>query len=113
MIYLPHSLAAWNSDVFSAVAKREIGALDEKLLPLQQGLRYSSSVNANSLSVTLLHVEDDAHKITVRAGLFYTGIISGCNCADDPTPIDEYNEYCEVVFQIDKKTAMTSVLLID
>ena len=49
--------------------------------------------------------------IRVKAGLAYNGIIAGCSCSDDPTPIDETNEYCEVLFSINKETAETTVEL--
>ena len=51
--------------------------------------------------------------IRVKAGIFYTGIIAGCSCADDPTPIDELNEYCVVQLDIDLATADTTVTLLD
>lgn len=113
MIQLPLSLLAWNSESFKAVIKQELCSIDAKLLPLQKGLRYSSMANTDSLSVSVLTVKDDEQQILVKAGLFYTGIIAGCNCADDPTPVDENNEYCEVLFRINKHTAETTVTLID
>jgi len=50
--------------------------------------------------------------IRVKAGIFYTGVIAGCSCADDPTPIDEQNEYCVVQFDIDRTTADATVTLL-
>jgi hypothetical protein len=50
--------------------------------------------------------------IRVKAGIFYTGVIAGCSCADDPTPINEQNEYCVVQFDIDRATADASVTLL-
>jgi hypothetical protein len=41
----------------------------------------------------------------VKLGVFYTGIIAGCNCADDPTPIDTQTEYALISLRIDKQTA--------
>ncbi len=106
------SLQAWHSDAFIAVLKREICALDASLLPLQQGLSHSSYAIADKLSATILSVAEDDSSIIVKAGLLYTGIIAGCNCADDPTPVDENNEYCEVAFHINKETAETTVSII-
>ena len=113
MIRLPLSLLAWNSDTFKAVIKQELSSIDAGLLPLQAGLRYSSMANTDSLSLSILTITDDEQQIFVKAGLFYTGIIAGCNCADDPTTVDENNEYCEVLFRIDKHTAETTVTLSD
>lgn len=113
MIRLPLSLAAWNTNNFTKVLKKEICSIDANLLPLQQGLRYSSIANGNNLYATVLKTEDNDENLLIKTGLFYTGVIAGCNCADDPSPIDENNEYCEVLFNINKKTAETVVTLID
>jgi hypothetical protein len=112
MLYLPLSLQAWNTSSFDAVFKKEICALNAETLPLQQGLSGSSYASADDLSVTILKIETDDTSIFVKAGLFYTGIIAGCSCADDPAPLDENNEYCEVIFSINKKTAETTVSLV-
>ncbi len=110
--YLPLSLAAWNSPAFNAVLKQEICSLDPTLLPLQQGLQYSSYAVSDKLSVTVLDTKEDAAFLIIKTGLLYNGIIVGCNCADDPTPVDETNEYCDVIFRIDKTTARTAVTLV-
>ena len=96
MFYLTQSLQAWNTDTFNDILKKELCSINSDLLPLQQGLRQSSYAIGENLSATVLSVESDENYISVKAGLFYTGIISGCNCADDPTPVDEINEYCNV-----------------
>ena len=109
---LPLSLQAYNSSAFNIIFKKEISALDADALPLQQGLSGSSYAKADHLYVTILKIDNDKNNILVKAGLFYTGIIAGCNCADDPTPENEINEYCEVLFSINKKSADTTVSLI-
>ena len=113
MIKFTLSLTAWGSERFTTTLKQEICRLDTRTLPLQQGLQYSSVANAENLSAIILNISEDSATIIVSAGLFYHGIIAGCNCADDPTPVDENNEYCEVLFRIDKTTALTTVALID
>ena len=112
MFYLPLSLKAFNTPAFNTVLKQEVCALDGKLLPLQQGLQNSSYAISDKLSVTVLKVSQNDMSITVKAGLLYNGIIAGCSCSDDPTPTDETNEYCDVLFCIDKQTAKTTVALI-
>ncbi len=112
MLQLSKALSAWPSPEFEAVLKDEIERLDADLLPLQQGLTQSSHARSDKLSARIISVVDEADCLRVKAGLFYTGIIAGCSCADDPTPVDEINEYCEVRFEIDKKTAMATVSLV-
>lgn len=113
MIELASSLKAWNTPAFADVFKREVSSLDTKSLPLQQGLKYSSVALADKLSVSILKTSETDDSIFARAALFYTGIIPGCSCADDPTPVDETNEYCEVSICINKTTAESSITLVD
>ena len=113
MLYLKSSLQAWDTNSFADVFKTEIRSLEVDTLPLQQGLSSSSYANENILSVSIIKVDNDDDYIYVKAGLFYTGIIAGCNCADDPTPVNENNEYCEVLFIINKTTAETTVTLVN
>jgi len=111
-IRLPNSLRAWGTPAFEAVLKQEIEQLDAAELPLQQGLARSSHVTERPFQAMLISASEDAGLLRVKAGVFYTGIIAGCSCEDDPTPIDELNEYCVVRFDIDMKTAATTVTLL-
>ena len=113
MLYLKHSLQAWQTDNFRAVLKKEIAHLGPDFLPLQQGLRYSSYALDDNISSSILTVTSEKENILIKVGLFYTGAIAGCNCADDPTPMDVNNEYCDVLFSINKKTAATTITLVD
>lgn len=112
MIQLSKALSAWPSPEFEAVMKQEIECLDADLLPLQQGLSQSSHARSDKLSARIISVVEETDCLRVKAGLFYTGIIAGCSCADDQTPLDEINEYCEVRFDIDKQSAETRVVLL-
>lgn len=102
---------AWSAPNFKDVLKKEIEQLDAGQLPLQQGLSAGSHVQGDKFTVMVLGVSEEDNFIRARAGVFYTSIIAGCSCADDPTPISELSEYCEVQLDIDKKTAETTVTL--
>lgn len=112
MIRLSQSLRAWGSPEFQDVLKKELEQLDAGQLPLQQGLTTSSHALAGEFSVMITRVSEMATVICVRAGIFYTGITAGCNCADDPTPVEGQSEYCEVQIDIDKLTAEAVVMLL-
>ncbi len=113
MARLSRSLAAWATPGFDSVFKDEVKQLGAAALPLQQGLSRSSHVSGDAYDVVVLGAEEEASRIRVRAGIFYQGIIAGCSCADDPTPVDEQTEYCEVLFDIDKQTAEATVRLLE
>jgi len=40
--------------------------------------------------------------IQVRLGVFFSGVITGCSCADDLTPIKPQDEYGELHLVIDR-----------
>jgi hypothetical protein len=112
MIQLDKALGAWDTPAFREVLKAEIGQLDAEQLPLQQGLSHSSYACDDNIKVVIISVSAEAGVIHATAGIFYTGIIPGCSCADDPAPEDEYAEYCEVRFDINRQTAETAIHLL-
>ncbi len=112
MLRLAETLNAWGSSIFGEVFKQEVEKLDGQYLPLQQGLTTTSHVSERPIQVMILGVAEESAYIRVRAGIFYTGVIAGCNCADDPSPIDEQNEYCVVQIDIDRTTAESTVSLV-
>lgn len=112
MIRLSKALNAWGTPEFNNVLKAEIEKLGVEQLPLQQGLSTSSYALDEKPDVLIISVAENAKFIHAKTGIFYKGIIAGCSCADDPTPIDENTEYCEVQFAIDKLTAETKVTLL-
>lgn len=112
MIRLNKALDAWGTPGFQDILKLEIEQLGAEQLPLQQGLSTGSYAVDNRLSAMILNVIEVDDAIHAKAGIFYTGIIAGCSCADDPTPVDENTEYCEVQLDINKITAETTVALL-
>lgn len=112
MIKLPNAIKSWGTPDFNGVLKNEIQNIDAGLLPLQDGLAQTSYVCNTDISVLILGVTETANLIRAKTGIFYAGIIAGSCCADDPTPVCEQTEYCEVQFDLDKTTAETMVTLL-
>jgi len=112
MIQLSKGLKAWQTSAFNEIMKDEIEHLDAHNLPLQQGLTHGNYAFGENFTVMIIDISETANSIRVKAGIFYTSIIAGCSCADDPTPVDEYAEYCEIQLDINKKTANTSISLL-
>lgn len=108
---LGRSLAAWSTPDFEAVFKHEVAQIDIHQLPLQQGLAHSSSVADEAFSVILIRAEETVDCLRVRAGILYAGIVGGCNCADDPSPLTSQPEYCELWFEIDRASGAVQVRL--
>lgn len=112
MIKLDRALDAWDTPAFEAVLKAEVEQLSVEQLPLQQGLSHSSYACDDNIRVVIISVTETAEVISAKAGIFYTGVIPGCSCADDPTPEEVYTEYCEVQLGINRQTAETTVRLL-
>ena len=112
MIRLTNTLNAWGTPDFKDILKKEIEQMDAEQLPLQQGLSTGSYALDGKFNVMIIRVSEEAGIIRVKAGIFYSGIIAGCNCADDPTPVNEESEYCVVQLDIDKQTADTTIALL-
>ena len=112
LIRLEKTLAAWQTPEFEAAFKYEVGQLGVAELPLQQGLSQGSYASDEHIKVLVISVAGKPGFIEVKAGLFYTGILPGCACTDDAAPDNEYTEYCEVLFTIDRQTAESTATLL-
>jgi hypothetical protein len=110
MLRLDESLRAWGTPAFAAVLNQEL-AHHAGLLPLQQGLSASSSVAETPITVMILNTSDAENTLSIKAGIFYQGLVGGCSCADDPGPVNENTEYCVVSLEIDKASALATVAL--
>lgn len=109
---LPRTLSAWNTAGFGETFRHEVEQLDADLLPLQQGLSGTSSVADEPFKVILIRATEAGGCIRVKAGVFYAGMLGGCSCADDPTPLEAQPEYCELWFEIDKHSGEARVGLV-
>lgn len=113
MIRLGRSLEAWGGSDFEVVLKAELVQLGGDYLPLQQGLSRSDHVAESPITLVVHGAAETEDGLRIRVGIFYQGISGGCACADDPTSSGECNEYCEVRIDIDKATALATIVLID
>lgn len=109
---LSHILDLVGQDSFKESLKKEIASIDPGQLPLQQGLAHSSYVSKAPFSPVILSIKNNESSLIIKTGIFYTGIIAGCSCADDPSPTDEQNEYCELLIEIEKTHGESKITLI-
>jgi hypothetical protein len=113
MIRLPKAKDAWNSAGFNRVLSSELGTIDAGCLPLQQGLTQSSRVSPEPFKVIVLSSEEIESLIRCRVSVVYAGIVAGCSCSDDPSPVDTLTEYCELLLEIDRVSAETRISLLN
>jgi hypothetical protein len=110
---LSKTLAAWGTADFPAIFAAEVQALGTAALPLQAGMAHSSHVSGDAMTVMVLDTAATPTLLHIRAGVFYAGVIAGSCCSDDPSPVCEQPEYCELRFEIDTVSAVASVTLPD
>jgi len=112
VLLLDEALRAWGTPDFAVILKQEIALMGPDRLPLQQGLSTGNYVADEPITVAINSVIEKEEVIRVTAGIFFKGVIGGCSCTDDPTPVSDINEYCEVLLNIDKDSAATTLVLL-
>lgn len=107
MLTLPGTLKHWNSAGFDAALKSELVSLADGVLPLQQASTHGGMVDGNSLSVTVISSNENPAGIAVRVGIFFTEIVGGCSCGDEPF---ETSGYCVLDISLDKSNAEAHIV---
>lgn len=107
-IRLPDSLRDWNTERFSRSFKREIQGLPPGTLPLQARGMQNGLVDDADLSLVILQSRETEEWLEIKTGVFFSEIIGGCSCGDEPAA---ENAYCEILVSISKTSAETSFLL--
>lgn len=114
MIRLANAAKAWGTARFSATLKRELEQLPAGALPLQGALTMSSYVVEHGpIGAMVIDASEDAGKVRAKVGIFFTGILGGCACADDPTPVNENAEYCVLAVEIALPTGEAAFTLLN
>jgi len=110
MLRLPASLRSWGTADFAATLKNELAAQAAEL-PLQQALTSTSAALDDDIEIMFITATETPEILQVKVGVFFSGIVAGCNCADDPSPIEPTPEYCELMLDIDRSTATATATL--
>ena len=113
MIKLSNTLNARYRKDLSRVFVNEVLQLTVDALPLQQALQKGSHALKDNMQIMITSILNDRQDVVIiTAGIFYSSLIAGCNCADDPTPVDLLSEFCEVQFSINTGNANTEIILL-
>jgi hypothetical protein len=113
MLHLVNTLQAWEHESFIDTLGEELNQLDPDHLPLQQCLSQGSHVlQDEDYKIMLLNQSANSQSIRLTIGIFFSSVIAGCSCADDPTPLDTCSEYGELLITIDRQTAVAQITAI-
>lgn len=105
---LKKSLSAWKSNTFKEIFVTETLELSLDTIPLYLATEQGGIIKPESISLSILSTSEDDNNIKIKAGFFFTEIIGGCNCDDDPS---EANVYCVFLISIKKTNASCSFLI--
>ncbi len=92
-IVLPVPCMPGPAEPFADTLKAEIEALPAGSLPLDKATLTGWHIDDSHITATVLRAEDDATRIAADVGIFFTEIIAGCSCGDEP---QSQGNYCEL-----------------
>ena len=99
-IRLRHCLEAEDAERFKQRLAAALNALPGGSLPLHAGCEQGGLVDDSNISASVLSVEQDKDRFLASVGIFFTEIVGGCNCSDDPL---EVNAYCVLEVAISRR----------
>ena len=108
MITLEKSLNQWKTKLFNDTLKSEILSIEASRLPLHLATSQGGIINPSNIGLMILSTNEDTESLQVKIGFFFSEIVGGCNCDDDPV---EFNCYAIFMLNIDKSSAICSFTL--
>lgn len=104
MTRLSRARDSWAGADFATVLRDELQALGGDGLPLHLGVNEGGMVDASRVQVTVIRSAADPAEIRATVGLFFTEVVGGCSCGDEP---EAKPVYCEMQLHIDRGSAET------
>ncbi len=102
MIRLNVPLIECDPGLFAQRLKSALEHLPPGTLPLAQATTQGGRVDDSDISVTVVALRDDGDFIRARVMVFFSEVVGGCSCGDDPLASNAQGEF-EV--SIDRRTA--------
>ena len=92
-INLGSCISARDEKVLAQTIARELEALPAEDLPLHAYCSQGGWVDDSQLAVSVLELRPDTHCVMARVGVFFTELVGGCNCQDDPAKVNAYGVF--------------------
>ena len=99
-------MATWQSDEFARVLKDEIEAMGAGALPLDEGTAHGGFVDDADITAVPFTSTADDRSVVADVGIFFTEIVAGCSCGEDPETV---NVYCRLRIRIEKASAEAEI----
>jgi len=110
MTCLKLSLSERDPALFERELKAALEHLPPGTLPLAQATTQGGQVDDGDISVTVVAVRDDGDVIRARVMVFFSEIVGGCSCGDDPLSSTAQGE---LEVWIDRRTAAAQFTVIE
>ena len=104
------ALRDWDTPRFEQSLKHALEQLAPADLPLSRACNAGGLIEDSRLAVTVISAYAALQVIHVRLGIFFSELVGGCSCGDEP-----YSQpgYCQLQVSIDRQTAEASFELLD
>lgn len=109
MIRLTQTLHEPDGAPFRQALKTAIERLGVPQLPLEQRTSQGGRVADRTVTATVLGVTEGKGRIEAQVGLFFTEMVGGCSCGEDPM---EVNAYCGLRLSIDPETGRADIAVV-
>ena len=101
----PHLRCADHAQ-FARALGPALDALPAGALPLGSGCTRGGMIDDSALTFSVLAVDEQAGRVAARVGVFFTEVVGGCNCSDDPVAFDAY---CVLEVAFDRATGLAEI----
>ncbi len=110
MTQLALSPEHFDSEAFTHSLKAAIESLAPGSLPLHQFTTQGGLVDDSHITATIMQIDKHKKHIHARVGIFFSEVVGGCSCGDDPYSV---NAYAELLVVIDPNSAEASFKVIN
>ena len=97
MTNLSHIIKKWHQPNFPGLCKQALEALPSGTLPLEKATTQGGMVDDSNISICILNHRQNEDHFTIKFGVFFTEVIGGCNCHDDPLEANAYGEFIATI----------------
>lgn len=90
VLTLEPGLPDLDAEALAQALVRALEALPPGRLPLAAACTQGGVVDDGDLAISVLAVSEAAERVTARVGVFFSEVVGGCNCDEDPVAFPAY-----------------------
>lgn len=113
-IRLPNTLRDAGEKHFAATLADELKLLPTGSLPLHLATTQGGMVDDSDIAVSVLNSHTSETEVRCKITVFFDELVSGCNCADDPSPDHTATpSSCQLLVTIDRVATTATFTVLD